>query len=173
MFPCWDESTALATYDLEIVGPKNGKVLTDMPAMTVVDNESYRISTFNSTRMKLQDCSTTKFGSIDIRYKSEYAMRVMEKSGWAEGGGLGKEKQGDVDPIKVGQDYRAAVPPPANILKETVFYDEHGVAYDNKTFRVFCKSFNKSEVGHLVIGKVKSICKMGVWVDLGTVFVKH
>ena len=54
MFPCWDESTALATYDLEIVGPKNGKVLTDMPAMTVVDNESYRIATFNSTRMKLQ-----------------------------------------------------------------------------------------------------------------------
>ena len=54
MFPCWDESTALATYDLEIVGPKNGKVLTNMPAMTVVDNESYRISTFNSTRMKLQ-----------------------------------------------------------------------------------------------------------------------
>ena len=68
----------------------------------------------------------------------------------------------------MGQDYRAAVPPPANILKETVFYYEHGVAYDSKTFRVFCKSFNKSEVGHLVIGKVKSICKMGVWVDLGT-----
>ena len=42
------------------------------------------------------------------------------------------------------------------------------VAYDSKTFRVFCKSFNKSEVGHLVIGKVKSICKMGVWVDLGS-----
>ena len=47
------------------------------------------------------------------------------------------------------------------------------VAYDSKTFREFCKTFNKSEVGHLVIGKVKSICKMGVWVDLGTVFVKH
>ena len=138
---------ALATYDLEIVGPKNGKVLTDMPAMTVVDNESYRISTFNSTQLinsdeitiVIEDCSTTKFGSIDIRYKSEYAMRVMEKSGWAEGGGLGKEKQGDVDPIKVGRDYRAAVPPPANILKETVFYYEHGVAYDSKTFRDFCK----------------------------------
>ena len=53
----------------------------------------------------------------------------------------------------MGQDYRAAVPPPANILKETVFYNEYGVAYDSK-------SFNKSEVGHLVIGKVKSICKM-------------
>ena len=83
-------------------------------------------------------------------------MRVMEKSGWAEGKGLIKEKQGSVDPIKVGRDYRAAVPPPANILKETVFYNEYGVAYD------------KSEVGDLVIGKVKSICKMGVWVDLGS-----
>ena len=101
MFPCWDESTALATYDLEIVGPKNGKVLTNMPAMTVVDNESYRISTFNSTQLinsdeitiVIEDCSTTKCGSIDIRFKSEYAMKVMEKSGWAEGEGLGKEKQ--------------------------------------------------------------------------------
>ena len=90
MFPCWDESTALATYDLEIVGPKNGKVLTDMPAMTVVDNESYRISTFNSTQqinseeitIVVEDCSTTKFGSIDIRYKSEYAMSHSTSQRW-------------------------------------------------------------------------------------------
>ena len=60
------------------------------------------------------------------------------------------------------------MPPPTNILKETVFYNEHGEVYDSNTFREFCKTFNKSEVGHLVIRKVKAICEMGVWVDLGT-----
>ena len=84
MFPCWDEPTELATYNLKIVGPKNAKVLTNI---TVVDNECYRISKFKSTQqinsdeitIAVEDCSTeqSKLGSIDIRYKSDYAKRVM------------------------------------------------------------------------------------------------
>ena len=144
------------------------KVPVDIIQCWTVQLEEMKQEGHKKVDSKIKDCSSTKFGGMDIRYKSDYAMKVMKKSGWAEGEGLGKKKQGDVDPIKVGRDCRAAVPPPANILKETVFYNEHGVAYDSKTFREFCKAFNKSEVGDLVIGQVKSICEMGVWVNLGT-----
>ena len=111
---------ALVTNDLEIIGPKNTKVLTNMPAIMVVDTDPFRISQVKSTQqinsdentIVDEDCSTEQasFGSKYIRYKSDYAMKVMKKSGWADGEGLGKEHQGNVDPIKVCRDCRAAVP---------------------------------------------------------------